>query len=234
LRSAVVQLLTVYQASRDRGFSDLDAVPSGISGFDDLAFLFSSNVLNYRIAGLRFDEAAHLYRLTSGLPSNATIAELGRFHGGSTFLFAAALDGGTVYSYDLESRYGLSGAQLDDALRQALAKATLASRVRLIVGDSRSADPPPGLCDAVFVDGDHTYAGVRADYERWRCMLKPGAHLLFHDAVAIDDFVPSVDAGVVAVVAEIESADGLYFERAAGAGTLAHFVRTEASAPWTP
>jgi predicted O-methyltransferase YrrM len=232
-RSAVVQMLTVHQANVDGGFSDLERLPTTIKGFEDLAFLFSSNVLNYRVAGLRFNEAAYLYQLARNLPEDATAAEIGRYQGGSTFLLASALSSGVIYSYDLPIRGGLSGAELDDLLKATLARFGLDERVRLVVADSKSAGPPPAPCDLVFVDGDHTYAGVRADYERWRRFLAPGGHLVFHDAVSTTDFVPTAVDGVAEVVREIELRDAECFRRERGDGSLAHFVRTEERAPWS-
>ncbi|MGZ4370584.1 MAG: class I SAM-dependent methyltransferase [Gaiellaceae bacterium] len=225
-------MLTVHQADADGGFSDIDKLPEKIEGFEDLAFLFSSNVLNYRIAGLRFNEAAYLYQHARALPPDATIAEIGRYQGGSTFLLASALSRGTLYSYDLPTRDGLPGAQLDALLTATLTRFGLEDRVRLVTGDSRTADPPPALCDLIFIDGDHTYDGVRADYERWRRFLRPRGHLVFHDAVSTSDFIPTAVEGVARVVDEIERDDSGYFRREHGDGTLAHFSRTEATAPW--
>jgi predicted O-methyltransferase YrrM len=225
-------MLTVHQADKDGGFSDLENVPERINGFEDLAFLFSSNVLNYRIAGLRFNEAAYLYRLARTLPADATVAEIGRYQGGSTFLIVSALPSGTLYSYDLPTRDGRPGAELDDLLKATLARYQLEERVRLIVADSRTAAPPPNPCELIFIDGDHTYAGVRADYEHWRQFLRPGGHLVFHDAVSTTDFIPTAVEGVAKVISEIELGDSEYFQRERGDGTIAHFSRTEAHAPW--
>ena len=150
----------------------------------------------------------------------------------STFLLASALAGGALYSYDLSTRDGLSGAELDDLLKATLARFELSERVHLVVADSRIADPPPRPCDLVFIDGDHTYSGVRADYEHWRRFLRRGGHLVFHDAVSTEDFVPTPVAGVGALISEIDLQDAEYFKREPGDGTLAHFSRTEAVAPW--
>ena len=35
--------------------------------------------------------------------------------------------------------------------------------------------------DFLFIDGDHTYAGVRRDFEIWSELLTPGGHVAFHD-----------------------------------------------------
>src|SRR5262245_33620280 len=39
-----------------------------------------------------------------------------------------------------------------------------------------------GEADLVFIDGDHSEAGVRADWEDWHGFVAPGGAVVFHDA----------------------------------------------------
>jgi predicted O-methyltransferase YrrM len=39
-----------------------------------------------------------------------------------------------------------------------------------------------GAVDLVFIDGDHSEAGVRADWEGWNGFVEPGGAVVFHDA----------------------------------------------------
>jgi predicted O-methyltransferase YrrM len=220
----------VHASAADDGapmrFGELEAWPRRIGGFEDLAFLFRSSQLDHGIASLRFDEAALLYKLIRSL-GRATIAELGRYKGGSTFVIASAMEPGSeLWSYDLHLHgpEGPRGEDLDRELTEALARFGLDAGVRLLVADTRTADQPAEPCDLIFVDGDHSYDGARADLERWRPALRPGGHLLFHDAVDTGGW-GTVHPGVVRLVAELEGDAG--FSRAAGAGTIAHFVRAE-------
>jgi predicted O-methyltransferase YrrM len=217
-------LAAVVKDPRRARFDSVRSWPESIAGFEDLAFLFSSNQLNHGVVSQQFDEAALLYRVARRVGAG-TIAEIGRFKGGSTFLLAAALEpGGEVWSYDLHvPGPGLDGAALDRSLLTALGRYGLEGRVRLIVGDSRSAEAPPRPCDLVLIDGDHSYEGVRADWERWRNLVAPGGHVLFHDAVDNGGFGTFCD-GVGRLVGEIERLDE-GFRRDPGAGSLAHFVR---------
>ena len=200
--------------------------PDSIEGFEDLAFLFSSNQLSHGIASLQLDEAALLYRLARNVPQGAAVAEIGRFKGGSTLLLASALpDGAELWSYDLHValRPDLPGPQLDAELSAALERFGLRERVHLVVGDSRVVEPPPRECALVFVDGDHTYEGARADYERWSRLVAPGGHLLFHDAVDAGGYGNHYP-GIVRLVEEIQREDAAY-ERQPDAGSIAHFTR---------
>lgn len=223
----------VRHLTRPARFKGVDQWPRHLVGFEDLAFLFSSNNFNFGLALLSFDEAAYLFRLTREL-GPATIVEIGRYKGGSTVLLAAAMDREShLYSYDLHVKlqHEVSGLELDAETKSALARYGLAERVNLIVADSTTAPPPAEQCDLIFVDGDHTYSGVRRDYENWRPFVPSGGHLLFQDAASVREFT-SWEEDVARLVAEIESEDGAYFVRRATVGSIVHFVRTDAVAPW--
>src|SRR3954468_16869031 len=96
-------------------FANVERWPESVNGFEDLAFMFSSNQLNHGVASLQLDEAALLFRLARDARSGP-FAEIGRFKGGSTLVFAAALpDGVELWSYDLHValRADMPGEQLD-------------------------------------------------------------------------------------------------------------------------
>jgi len=214
-------------ATRSR-FADVESFPQRLDGFEDLAFLFTSSPLNAGIVSMTIGEAAYVYRLAHGL-GRATVAEIGRFQGGSTLIIASALaPGSRLCSYDTHLRRtpDYTGADMDAALLETLQRYDLADRVELVVEDSTRAIPP-GPCDLVLVDGDHTYAGVRADYEHWRPYVRSGGHVLFHDAVC-RGVLTTGEESIARLVDEIESDDALYFDRRIGADSLAHFVRTTA------
>jgi predicted O-methyltransferase YrrM len=207
----------------DMRFGRVDRWPAGVRGFEDLAFLFSANQLNHGVASLQIDEAALLYRLARDATSGPFV-EIGRFKGGSTFVFASALaDGVELWSYDLHValRPDLPGEQLDAELRAALERYGLSHKVRLLVADSRTVEPPREPLELLFVDGDHSYDGAKADYDRWGAFVRPGGHLLFHDAVDSGGYGNHYP-GVARAVAKVDAAT---WERQPGAGSIAHFVR---------
>jgi hypothetical protein len=100
----------------------------------------------------------------------------------------------------------------------------VSGKVHLVVADSRTVDPPSERIEVLFVDGDHSYEGAKADHERWSQWIRPGGHLLFHDAVDSGGY-GNVYPGVARLVAEIERDPG--WNRRPGAGSIAHFVRRD-------
>lgn len=211
--------------NRSAGFDSAPDLPERIDGFESLSFLFASNPLNWGIALLMFDEASYLFGLARTL-GPARGVEIGRFKGGSTFVLASGLAPGSLLtSYDLHVKLTnqFSGAELDAALQRALARYGLAEKVELLVGDSRTVEPPAQL-DFLLIDGDHSYEGVRADYLHWRDALRPGGHLLFHDGAAPKP-LQTCHPEVQQLVAEIDRDDAALFRRVGGAGSIVHFVK---------
>jgi predicted O-methyltransferase YrrM len=205
-------------------FTSVERWPDSVRGFEDLAFLFSSNQLNHGVASLQIDEAALLFRLARDVDTGPVV-EIGRFKGGSTVVFAAALRPGVeLWSYDLHValRPDMSGEQLDRELGAALERLGLAAKVRLLVGDSQTVEPPPAPLDLLFVDGDHSYEGARADFRRWGAFVRPGGHLLFHDAVDTGGY-GNVYPGVARAVAEVDRDPA--WARQPGAGSIAHYLK---------
>lgn len=205
-------------------FSEVRAWPQALGGFEDLAFMFTSSQLNHGVASLRFDEGAFLYGLVRGL-GPARIAEIGRFKGGSTFITAAAMaPGSALDSYDLHValRDDLQGPDLDRELTSALERYGLGDRVRLVVADSRSVPlPDPGL-GLLFVDGDHSYEGAAADLQRWSPLVRPGGHVVMHDAVDTGGY-GNVYPGIRRAIDELVR--GGDFDEAPPVGTMAHLLR---------
>jgi predicted O-methyltransferase YrrM len=214
---------SVLRDPAEMRFRNVEQWPESVRGFEDLAFMFSSNQLNHGVASLQIDEAALLFRLARDLESGP-VAEIGRFKGGSTIIFAAALPPGVeLWSYDFHValRPDMPGEQLDEELRAALTRFGLEGKVHLLVADSRIAEPPPGELALLFIDGDHSYEGAKADFDRWSTFVRPGGHVLLHDAVDTGGY-GNVYPGVVRLTAEI----GAGWERQPGAGSIAHFVKT--------
>jgi cephalosporin hydroxylase len=218
-RRLVTELVVADRERRGSDFAAVERWPARVDAFEDLAFLFSSTILAHGIASLRLDEAVYLYRLVRE-EQPRVIVEIGRYRGGSTFLLAAAADYAVVHSYDLEIRQGRDGAELDRALVDALERYGLLDRVVLHVDDSRRGMPPSEI-DVLFIDGDHSEEGVRADFERWSSHVVRGGHVLLHDAVNAPDFAPAFDAGPAQLAAEPHAG----FERRPAVGTLADLVR---------
>jgi hypothetical protein len=150
--------------------------------FEDLTWLFCCDSRNRGIIRQGFDEAALLWKAVRATAGN--IIEVGRNHGGSTVLLTAASPGRTIHSIDIAPDH----SPLAD---EYLKRPENSKRLRLLTADSRQS--LPGVeCGFLFIDGDHSFAGVLADVmAHWNALKdmegKPGL-AAFHDALPNDNF----------------------------------------------
>ena len=123
-----------------------------------------------------------------------TAVEIGVYEGSSAVVLAGALPAAaTLHLIDPfgESPTLLPGwAGVEGATRRVLARAVRARRdggPNLVWHVERSEDAAAHWgavpVDLVFIDGDHSEAGCRADWELWSPFVAPGGVVIFHDAV---------------------------------------------------
>jgi len=149
-------------------------------GLEDMAWLFRCDNHNRGIVRQNFDEASLLWRaarMTAG-----PILEIGRRHGGSTALLLAAGGARPLVSIDISPEHH----EACD-LFFAEVEAAQPGRLNLMIGDSRVPLGAPHRFGLLFIDGDHTYEGVRADtIAHWGELSRHDgrpALVVYHDAV---------------------------------------------------
>lgn len=116
--------------------------------------------------------------------------EIGSENGGSFYLWCRIFRGFKI-SIDLPSGASGSGTYTD---AQALAERkqrmlSWAPNVRVITGDSHRPETKSKLAailghdrlGLLFIDGDHTYEGVKQDFEMYKEFVSPGGYIAFHD-----------------------------------------------------
>jgi predicted O-methyltransferase YrrM len=117
--------------------------------------------------------------LASTQPKN--ILEIGTDKGGTLYLFTKVVHpAATLVSVDLR----LTRANLFSSF------ARNQQTVTLIEGDSTAPATlekirhifPDGL-DFLFIDGDHSYTGVKQDFRNYSMLVRPGGLVAFHDIV---------------------------------------------------
>jgi len=119
-----------------------------------------------------------------------TVVEIGTAHGGTLFLWCRlAHPQATVVSIDLPG--GIHGGGYPYWKSWIYRRFPLATqKLHLMRGDSHKPEmlarlknvlPGDGKVDFLFIDGDHTYEGVRADFEMYSVLVRPGGMVVFHD-----------------------------------------------------
>ena len=156
-----------------------DASPG--EGLEDLPWLFTCDSRNRGLIRQGFDEAALLWKAVKATTGN--ILEIGRNFGGSTVLLAAAGVDREIYSIDNRSHE-------DSACKNFLVRPENKQRVHLLVTDSRKTLPDLSF-GLLFIDGDHSFAGVLADVlAHWNSLQARDGNIAlaaFHDALPNDN-----------------------------------------------
>jgi hypothetical protein len=112
------------------------------------------------------------------------------------------------------------GRPPQDVLREQLAANGLSDIV--ICAPEDDAEPWQHPSRLLLVDGQHDYAGVRDDVEKYASRIAPGGYLVFHDYA---DYCP----GVQRFVSEMLVDEDCPFEFVAHVNTLVAFVRHPAA-----
>lgn len=154
-----------------------------------IKLLFSPGARNIR-PWQHEDELLGLARLIAERKPR-TVVEIGTAAGGTLFLATClAADDATIVSIDLPAgHFGGGYAEWRMPIYAGFARA--GQRVELLRGDSHSAEMRSRLggilagrpIDFLFIDGDHSYEGVKHDFEMYGSMLSPNALVAFHDIV---------------------------------------------------
>jgi predicted O-methyltransferase YrrM len=115
------------------------------------------------------------------------VAELGVYEGATSAVLARAMKvDGTLYLVDPFLAELRIEQWLGRSLSRSIARRSVrGASVRLLFIEALSipaADQVEAALDLVFVDADHSYSAVRADFETWRSKLAPDGRIAFHDS----------------------------------------------------
>jgi predicted O-methyltransferase YrrM len=129
------------------------------------------------------------------------IVEIGTATGGSLCAWCAlAADDATIISIDLPG--GIHGGGYAYWRTFIYRQFTRPGQtLHLLRADSHQTETlaqlkkllPPGGIDFLFIDGDHTYEGVKKDFEMYSPLVRPGGYIAFHDTVV---HPPEIDVHV--------------------------------------
>ena len=179
--------LFVAAALRDlrRRGKDLDELEDAV----DLVFNLQAGAVTIAPMQVR-SEIGELLRRVQAEPPR-TVLELGTANGGSLFLFTrVAAEDATIVSVDLPG--GAFGGGYAASRRRLYASfARPGQRLELLRADShdpRTRDEVERAlggrqADFLFIDGDHSLEGVRADFELYEPLVRDGGLVAFHDIV---------------------------------------------------
>jgi predicted O-methyltransferase YrrM len=115
------------------------------------------------------------------------VLEIGTFQGGTLCILARlSAPRATIISIDLPGgKFGGGQSKLRSLLYHTFGKSF--QSMHLIRGDSHSEEAAARVrhiaqsLDVLFIDGDHTYDGVKHDFLSYSPLVRPGGIVAFHD-----------------------------------------------------
>ena len=143
--------------------------------------------------------APEIFELVRILESNkvSRVLEIGSHKGGTLFIWAQLIK---TRSESLLVSVDLPGGDFGGGLKRGheslfYSFCTEGQKLEIIRGDSHStavAEKVNGTVghtgfDFIFIDGDHSYEGVKQDYEMYSKFIRPGGIIAFHDIVERPD-----------------------------------------------
>lgn len=140
---------------------------------------------------ITLEEGYLLYELAKEV-KDGCIVEIGSYRGRSSVaLGRGSIDGNQVPVFAIEpheSFMGMIGGQFGPqdrgAYYQAMIESSCFEVVRLINLSSEQVAPNwSEKISLLWIDGDHSYKGVKRDYECWEKHLLPGAIVVFDDSL---------------------------------------------------
>ncbi len=145
------------------------------------------------------DELFKLHDLARSLKESSTGVEIGSYTGASSVMIGKGMrGGGRLYCVDTWENDGMTEGKRDTF-------ETFKENIKGLEGivtplRGRSVDVAASFetpLDFLFIDGDHSYEGVKADVDAWFGKLKSGGIIVMHDTGWAEGVVKVVDEDVM-------------------------------------
>ncbi len=158
---------------------------------DAVSFAFDFDYHGVTIRPLQVrEELAALVKKMQDL-SPKVVLEIGTSHGGTLYLLSRlASSDASIISVDLRGgTHGGGYSRLRTPIYKSFARGR--QRIHLINGNSHEDSTLTKVrhilngrdVDFLFIDGDHTYDGVKADFDMYSGLVRNGGIVAFHDIV---------------------------------------------------
>lgn len=139
-----------------------------------------SNILDNR-PFMRRGEPEFLVQILNKLPANPTVLEIGTFRGLSAVLMAKQRKDAFIITID--PHIGIESSSLtstEETARANFRRFKVESRIHHEKISSQEFKLTKEI-DMLFIDGEHSFAGVSHDYCKFQGYVKKGGYIVFHD-----------------------------------------------------
>lgn len=133
------------------------------------------------------NEGYLMFKIAKSLKDGAVILEIGAFKGKSTCFIAKGIGSKRIQFYTIDTWFndgGMREAKEDTFPHFLKNTAPFKDRIIPLRGYSyeiRKTWPDEKMIDLLWIDGDHSYEGVKRDIQDWLPLLKRNHVVCFHD-----------------------------------------------------
>jgi len=130
------------------------------------------------------EELFKLHFFASSLQEESVFVEIGSYLGASSIFIASGLnESSKLYCVDTWQNDAMTERNRDTFLQ--FVKNVKKYKTRIIPIRKTSVDAAKNFdlkIDALFIDGDHSYEGVKEDVSTWLSKMKSNSLIVFHDS----------------------------------------------------
>ena len=135
---------------------------------------------------LGLNEGRLLFKITKSLKNNSVIIEIGAFKGKSTCFIAEGIGSKNCDFFSIDTWHNDTMQEgREDVFAEFLANIKpYRDKIEPLRGYSyevRKNWPQERKIDFLWIDGDHSYAGVKRDIQDWLPLVKKNSFICFHD-----------------------------------------------------
>jgi len=164
---------------------------------------------------LTYEELITLFDLSKNFKN---ILEIGSYIGASACCFGAALRGigsGRVICIDTWNNDAMTEGNRDTWQEFQNNTVSYKDRIIAIRGYSTAVVDEVAAhvksLDLLFIDGDHSYEGVKADWEAYKRFLRPGSIAVFHDSGWAEGVKRVIEEDAMQLVASYDSLPNMWW-----------------------
>lgn len=170
---------------------------------------FNWNIPTYTTA----NELFVLYDLASGLKEQSNVLEIGSYIGASSIMIAKGLKKGSkLYCVDTWQNDAMTEGNWDTFTEFKKNTKSVESKIICVRSNSNEASNVVNEeLDMIFIDGDHSYDGVKNDFDCWFHKLKTGGIIVFHDIEWAEGVQLVVNENVKPLVEKVGMLPNLYW-----------------------
>jgi Cephalosporin hydroxylase len=173
---------------RSYGWNKLFRITKGILTHGLSSYRLARLAITEKEAVQRTWELMSLIGLVRALRPRV-VMEIGSYHGGTLFCWPQlATDDAVFISLDLPGEQ-FDGTYGDESIEKFQSYMKSNQTLQCVRADSHSAETLEEIVrildgrkiDFLFIDGDHSYEGVRSDFELYAPLVRQGGLVAFHD-----------------------------------------------------